>query len=333
MQIQKGVPTSDLNRVRNHVDALKGGKITRYLRPARVIHLVAKETSPYDYFAGGRCFIHFFPDASTFADAREVLHRWHAWDEVPSSIRDHLAEADPDEEVVKPAEYAASAARVFCLMSREHGMLASAEAKARELGFTPYLLASADPGRGAGSGPRHRRHRPEHRPREACPSSRPARCISGGELLVTVGRETGMGGRNQEFALAAATRIARQSRVVVGAVDSDGTDGPGGQFSDGGVEIPCLAGGVVDGTTADDGKALGVDLHEALRLHDTSPALWRLRSGVLMSHGVSLLDLRVALVLGWYTRIDDARNVIRDVGRWLDGQWGRGAGSREASRG
>ena len=57
-------------------------------------------------------------------------------------------------------------------------------------------------------------------------------------------------------------------------------------------------GGVVDGATADEGKALGVDLHEALRLHDTSPALWRLRSGVLMSHGRQPAGiLRVALVL------------------------------------
>ena len=107
-----------------------------------------------------------------------------------------------------------------------------------------------------------------------------------------------MGGRNQEFALAAATRIAREGRVVVGAVDSDGTDGPRRAVLGGGVDIPCLGGGMVDGETAAEARALGVDLHEALRLHDTTPCLWRLRSGVLMTHGVSLLDLRVALVMG-----------------------------------
>lgn len=296
MQIERGVPTSDLNRVRNHVDALKGGKITRSLRPARVIHLVAKETSPHDYFADGRCFIHFFPDRSTFADAREVLRRWQAWDEVAPSIRAHLIAADPDEEVMQPAEFAASAARVFCLMSRERGMLPSAEAKARELGFRPYRLA--------------RHIQAEAREvglvtadvalsvaREGLPFEPPCALLSGGELLVTVGRETGMGGRNQEFALAAATRLAGEGRVVVGAVDSDGTDGPGGQFSDGGADIPCLGGGVVDGETADEARALGVDLQAALRLHDTTPCLWRLRSGVLMTHGVSLLDLRVALIM------------------------------------
>ncbi len=296
MQVEKGVPTSDLNRVRNHVDAVKGGKISRSFRPARVIHLVAKETSTYDYFADGRCFIHFFPDRSTFADAREVLQRWQAWDEVAPSIRAHLTAADAAEEVMQPAEYAADGARVFCLISRERGMLPSAEAKARELGIRPYRLAghlqaeareaglvTADIALSVA--------------REGLPFEPPCVLLSGGELLVTVGRETGMGGRNQEFALAAATRIAREERVVVGAVDSDGTDGPGGQFSDGGVDIPCLGGGVVDGETASEGKALGVDLFEVLRQHDTSPALWKLRSGVLMTHGVSLLDLRVALVM------------------------------------
>jgi glycerate 2-kinase len=297
MQIEKGVPTSDLNRVRNHIDALKGGKISRYLRPARVIHLVAKETSTYEYFVDGHCFIHFFPDYSSFSDAVEVLRRWQAWDEVPASVRAHLTKADPAEETVKPDEYAAMNARVFCLMSRERGMLPSAESKARELGFTPYRLASSIQAEASQVG-LVTADIALNVAREGLPFMAPCVLLSSGELIVTVGKETGMGGRNQEYALAAALRIAGNKRIVIGAVDSDGTDGPGGQFWEAGAAIPCLAGGIVDGETVAEARAAGVDLGEALRRHDTSPALWKLRSGVLATHGVSLLDLRVALIGG-----------------------------------
>ena len=59
---------------------------------------------------------------------------------------------------------------------------------------------------------------------------------------------------------------------------------------------PCLAGGIVDGETLAEAKRAGVDLREALRRHDTSPALWMLGSGVLATHSISLLDLRVTLI-------------------------------------
>ena len=125
-----------------------------------MIHLVAKETSAYSYFADGRCFVHFFPDRSTFADAREVLHRWQAWDDVPPSIRAHLTAADPDEEVMQPAEYEAMGARVFCLISRERGMLPSAESEGpRSSGSSPTdsrARSRPRPGRPASSPPTSR---------------------------------------------------------------------------------------------------------------------------------------------------------------------------------
>jgi glycerate 2-kinase len=297
MQIERGVPTSDLNRVRNHVDALKGGKISRHFRPAKVIHLVAKETATYQSFVGGRHFVHFFPDNSSFADAVEVLRRWQVWDEVPPSVRCHLTRADPAEETVKADEFAAMGSRLFCLLPRAGGMLPSAERRARELGFTPHRLARSLQVEASQAG-LFTADIALNVAREGMPFEPPCALFSGGELLVTVGLETGMGGRNQEYALAAARRIAGSERIVMAAVDSDGTDGPGGQFWDSGLSIPCLAGGIVDGETLSEASAAGVDVEEALRRHDASPALWRLGSGVLATHGVSLLDLRVTLVMG-----------------------------------
>jgi glycerate 2-kinase len=274
---------------------VKGGRITRRLQPAKVVHLLAKETSPYARLAGGHHFVHFYPDSSTFADAREVLNRWNAWDEVPASIREHLTKADPTEETVKPAEFEAAGARIFCLVSQELGMLPAAERRARELGYTPHRLATTMQAEASQAG-LVTADIALSVARDGLPFAPPCALISGGELIVTVGRETGVGGRNQEFALAAATRIAGNERIAIGAIDSDGTDGPGGQFHTDGETIPCLGGAVVDGTTIGSARKAGIDVNEALRRHDTSAALWQLGSGALVTHSISLLDLRVTIV-------------------------------------
>jgi glycerate-2-kinase len=116
-------------------------------------------------------------------------------------------------------------------------------------------------------------------------------------MLVTVGREKGVGGRNQEFALAAAQRIAGSRNIIVGSVDSDGTDGPGTQFAQVYGGIPCLAGGVVDGETMDEARTSGVNVAEELKRHNASAALWKLRSGIAATPNISLNDLTVTLIM------------------------------------
>jgi glycerate-2-kinase len=129
------------------------------------------------------------------------------------------------------------------------------------------------------------------------PFEPPVVLLTAGELLVTVGQETGIGGRNQEYALAAALQIAGSERIVVGAVDTDGTDGPGAQYVAGAEQIPTLAGGLVDGATLHEAQALGVDLREALRRHNATLALLALDSGILATQSTGLQDLGVILVM------------------------------------
>ena len=118
--------------------------------------------------------------------------------------------------------------------------------------------------------------------------------MSSGENLVTVGKEKGIGGRNQEYCLAAALKIAGSKNIVIGAVDTDGTDGPGGFEYPGAPE--CLAGAIVDGDTAEEAKAKGINLFDGLKTHGTSAPLWRLLCGVHAEKGVSALDLRVIYI-------------------------------------
>jgi glycerate-2-kinase len=123
--------------------------------------------------------------------------------------------------------------------------------------------------------------------------------ISSGEMLVTVGKEVGMGGRNQEYVLAAALEIGDTHHVVIGSVDSDGTDGPGHQFvsDEKYATIPVLTGGIVDSSTLARAREQGVDLAAALKGHDTSPALYALGDGIVAIPVMSMGDLSVTLIL------------------------------------
>ena len=303
MQIEKGAPTGDLNAIRNNLDVMKGGKISRYLRPARVCHIVITDPSgmmtpsptAYQDLMTKNLWLHTLPDSTSFTHAVAMLEKWDCWDHAPEGVRSFLKKADPAWETVRGAEFEKWGHRIYGVMPYELGMLPTAEAKAAELGFTPHRMSSFLMAEAREAGFVYATVADTCQ-KEGKPFTAPCALISGGELLVTVGKGTGVGGRNQEFVLAAALKIAGSKRIVVGGVDSDGTDGPGTQFSDY-KDIPCLAGGVVDGHTAAAACEAGIDLNAELRRHNTTLPLWKLGDGVVATHGVSMCDLDVILVL------------------------------------
>jgi glycerate-2-kinase len=304
MQIERGAPTLDLNAVRNHLDLMKGGRLSRYLQPARAVHLVSIDAERAAAGMGGyqrlmhhNRWLHNLPDDCTFADAVAMLTRWEAWDEVPASVREHLLRADPTHESVKASEFATMSFRVYGLMPRSLSMVPAAQAKAAELGFKPFTLCAWLQAEASHTGTVVACVATSVE-REGLPFEPPCALFTTGELLVTVGKETGIGGRNQEYALSAALSIAGSKHIVMGAVDSDGNDGPGGQFVAGAGGIPTLAGGIVDGETLAEAQAAGIDIREALKHHNSTPALWQLDSGVQASYNISITDLGVTLILG-----------------------------------
>ncbi len=299
-QIERGGPTADLVAIRNHLDQMKGGQFTRRLKPARVIHVLCFYTAPYDLIMNGARYrwMHTMPDETTHADAIRSLKKWDLWDDAPASIRDYLTHAGSAQETLKVAEFEAMDSRIFCLFPVELSVVPTARRKAEELGFRTHtlyynytMMAEAAPtGKLVGVMAMHSEI-------DGTPFQPPCVLLGGGELLVTVGKERGMGGRDQEFAVSAALQLANTRHVVIGAVDSDGTDGPGRQFVDGRDEIPVLTGGLVDGSTLRRAQELGVDLKDALKRHDTSPALYRLDDGIVAGMAMSMGDLHVALIL------------------------------------
>ncbi|MFH1085968.1 MAG: DUF4147 domain-containing protein [Chloroflexota bacterium] len=295
MQIQRGASTGDLNPVRNHLDQMKGGRISRYLQPARAIHILAWGGQSYPDVLERNVWLHTLPEGSTFAQAVAMLKKHDAWDEVPASVRDFLLRADPAWATVKKDEFLRMRARIFGTMPPHLGMHPTAKRVAAELGYRAVVLYNNSHFEAAPAGVMAAAIALQCA-QQGEPFAPPCVLIGGGEMLVTVGRDGGMGGRNQEWALSAARRIAGQPRIVMASVDSDGTDGPGHQFAAGYDDVPVLDGGIVDGYTLAEAKAAGYDVEAELRRHNTSPILYRLGCGVVATHNISMNDLTVILV-------------------------------------
>lgn len=301
LQIEKGVPTWQLNAVRNHLDRLKGGRLSRAFAPAKMIHIAVTDITrsdvdgkPFDYheLLQQNMWLHNLCDGTTFAQAVEILRFYDVWDRCPPGVKEILSRADPAEETVKRDEFERFDCRVFGVMPGKRHFIPVMQAKAQELGYPAVVLAE----------------RVMAQSQEAAkfaaaicksivstgqPFHAPVVLLSTGEMVVSVGKGGGVGGRNQEYTLAMAQELAGL-RVVAASCDSDGTDGPGGLNIAGAPS--CLAGGIVDGDTAAQAKQAGIDIAQALKHHDTAQALWRLDCGIAAEHNISINDLTVILI-------------------------------------
>ena len=302
MQIEKGVPTSDLNPIRTHIDRFKGGRITRLLKKATLIHTVTADPSkmntpvlrvPYFEMLQNNTFFPTVATATTYKDCIDIIKKWDAWEETPISIREHLLSGTDENMSVE--EYESYGCRFFGLIFKDSTVYPAVRKKAAEMGLSCIMLSEymEAEAREAGLVDGNMALCCE---RLGEPFKPPVVLMSSGENVVTVGKECGVGGRNQEYCLAAAMKIAGSKSVVIGAVDTDGTDGPGGFVYENAPS--CLAGAVVDGYTIDEAKEKGIDLQNALKTHGTSEPLWRLDCGVWATANVSALDLRIIYIGG-----------------------------------
>ena len=303
MQIEKGVPTSDLNQIRTHIDRLKGGRITRIFQPATMIHMTTADPSKMNtpvlrasYFdmLRNNSFFPTIANSSTYEDCIRILKKWNAWEDTPVSIKNYLLTEGPHNENMSVEEYESFHSRFFGLIFKDATVYPAVRKKADELGYRCVMLSeyTEAEAREAGFVDANLALCAQ---RMSEPFQPPIVLMSSGENIVTVGKEMGIGGRNQEYCLAAATKIAGNERIVMGAVDTDGTDGPGGFSVAGAPE--CLAGAIVDGYTLQEAEKAGLDLWKSLKTHGTSGPLWKLDCGVDAEKGVSALDLRIILIM------------------------------------
>ncbi|MGD9560272.1 MAG: DUF4147 domain-containing protein [Oscillospiraceae bacterium] len=304
MQIEKGVPTSELSVLRNQLDRIKGGRLTRRLAPAKMVHILAidanragvKDTG-YHGLIHANVWLHTMPDSGTREQAVQILKKWDAWERVDASIRAFFEGPQRGEPVLGAEEFEALGGRVYGVMPEELGPLPEAMRKAEALGYAPHFINRL---REMEAGVMGRFFAMLGRTVAELGQPFPAPCalFFTGEMLVTVGKGGGVGGRNQEAALSAALVLQGKSGIVVGCVDTDGTDGPGGHFDDDAAKagVYVLSGGVVDTDTWREAQEKGIDMAAALKAHATSKALWGLDSGVWATQNISVQDLVVVLV-------------------------------------
>src|SRR5262245_42140237 len=273
--LEAGATINELNAVRKHLSLIKGGQLARAASPACVLTLVLSDVigDPLDVIASGPTA----PDPSTFGDALDVLKTRGLLDRVPASVRDRLtAEARGQiAETPKPGDPLFE--RVGNLVIGNNALIATAAVeRARALGYRVTLLTRSLDGE-ARAAARNLVDR-------AQALSPPACAIAAGETTVTV-RGGGLGGRCQEFALAAALEIEGEDGIAVLAAGTDGTDGS-----------TDAAGAIVDGSSVERGRRAGADARAALDDNDSHGFLRA--SGDLLISGptnTNLLDLYVAL--------------------------------------
>jgi hydroxypyruvate reductase len=229
--LASGANIHEINAVRKHISAIKGGQLARLAAPATVESLLLSDVigDDLDVIGSGPTA----PDASTFAGAVAILEKYGIYDRVPASVRDRLTGGDA--ETPKPGSVVFRNVRNTVIGSNRLA-LDAASAKAKELGYNTLILASEIEGETRDVARMHAAIAREIA-RYGRPVKAPACIVTGGETTVTLKGE-GLGGRNQEFVLAAAIDIAGQPGRVVFCAGTDGTDGP-----------TDAAGAIADGST------------------------------------------------------------------------------------
>lgn len=214
--LKSGAPIDEMNTVRRHISAIKGGRLAAACAPAPVLSLMISDVpgdDPVNIASGPTV-----GDPTTSADAAALLRHYRI--DVPPNVRAHLA--CPESESVKPNDPRLARA-THRLIATPQMALETAAAEARAAGISTYILGDAIEGEArevartmAGIVRQIIRHHQPFTP--------PCLLLSGGETTVTV-RGTGRGGRNVEFLLALGIALRGAAQVWALAGDTDGVDG------------------------------------------------------------------------------------------------------------
>lgn len=250
-----GADIGEINTLRKHLDRVKGGGLARLAAPAKVVTLILSDVigSPLDVIASGPTVA----DPTTYRDAIDILRKYQIEDRTPPSILGVLERGARGElvETVKAGD--ALLERVTNQIVASNLQAAQAAVtKAAGFGFQSRLLTTSLAGEASDAGANLALTLKQART-QASAVKRPVCIIAGGETTVTLHPEHGMGGRNQEMALAAALILDGTPDVAMVTFGTDGEDGP-----------TDAAGAVVTGETLYRARKAGIDAGEFLRRND-----------------------------------------------------------------
>lgn len=279
--LRSGATIAELNAVRKHLSAIKGGRLAAATR-AQVLTLILSDVGGDDLGVIGSGPT--APDHTTFLDAARIIRRYGLWDRLPAPVRIHLVEglAGWRPETPKPGS------RIFkrvqhAVVGNNRLALEAAAKAARAAGYESVCIEEFVTGEASLVGRWMGELGKNLAGRTALPG--PVCVLAGGELTVTV-RGAGKGGRAQEFALGAALAMQGASGVWVVGVGTDGRDGP-----------TDVAGAVVDGDTVSRGRKKRLAAAAYLKKND-SYRFFKKVSGHIVTGptGTNVNDLYLVLV-------------------------------------
>jgi hydroxypyruvate reductase len=278
-----GASIDEINAVRKHISSSKGGQMARAAFPATIVNLMLSDVvgDKMDVIASGP----FVPDSSSFKDVWEIFMKYDLKG-VPAAIDEHVKAGLKGQIPETPKENE----RIFdCVFNFIVGsnMLAleAASAKAKDLGYETLILSSMVEGETREVARVHSALAKEI-VKTGRPTPPPACIISGGETTVTI-RGKGLGGRNQEFCLAACLDLVElPPRVVILSGGTDGNDGP-----------TDAAGALVDPLTVTRGKDAGMEAAEFLDRNDAYHFFEKTKDLLMTGPtNTNVMDVRLVLV-------------------------------------
>ncbi len=278
-----GAAIEEINTIRKHLSAIKGGRLARAAYPATLVSLIISDVVGDDpsAIASGPTV----PDSGTFADSLHIIEQYDIAGRLPPAVVKHLesGQSRSAEETPKPGDPAFEDTRTL-ICARNADALAAAAKKAQAAGYAPLVLSSMITGETREVA---RMHAAIARECLATgqPIAPPACILSGGEATVTI-QGTGKGGRNQEFCLATVKDIAGTGSIVILSGGTDGTDGP-----------TDAAGALVHAGTLEKARELGLD--PARYLADNDAYTFFEALGDLLITGptnTNVMDLRIMLI-------------------------------------
>ena len=278
--LASGATIGQINCVRRHLSAIKGGRLAAHAFPAPILTLAISDVPGDDpaAIASGPSVA----DATTFADARAILEKYAI--SPPPAVARHLQAAK--DETPKPGDKRLELAE-FRMIARPAEMLAAAAGEAERAGYRVINLGDKLEGEARVIAADHAALALRH-----AETGEKIAILSGGELTVTV-TGAGRGGPNREYALALALSLALAGDEAITAIacDTDGADGaPGSDGAD-------VAGAVIGPHTLARAAALGLDGEKCLADNDAGSFFQTLGDSVMTGPTrTNVNDLRVILV-------------------------------------
>ena len=278
-----GATINEINTIRKHISAVKGGQLARVAYPATLVTLILSDVigDPLDTIASGPTV----PDSQTFQDCLNILDEYDITENVPAPIlrrfRQGITGEIPD--TPKMGDPVFTKTQNLVIASNIHATKAAVQ-KAKELNYHSIILSTYVEGETKDVAKVHTALIKEIL-NSGNPLSSPACIVSGGETTVTI-QGTGLGGRNQEFVLAAANDIDGLENVVILSAGTDGTDGP-----------TDAAGAIADGHTIHRAKEHHLDPIRFLKNNDSYHFFDALNDLVKTGPtNTNVMDLRILLV-------------------------------------